>query len=113
MPERSRDLPPADQSIGEEPQLPNRRQLVQGVAGFLALAGVSGCSSRDGAEEVSSGAPEVADAVLPEELWQGGAGQLARAIERAEVSSLEVVDAHLARIEVVNEKTATAGPDQY
>lgn len=36
------------------------------------------------------------------ELWQRGAGELAGMIARKEVSSREVVDAHLARIEAVN-----------
>ena len=36
------------------------------------------------------------------ELWQHGAGELARMIAAGEVSSAEVVDAHLARIEAVN-----------
>ncbi|MEO5724589.1 MAG: amidase [Ilumatobacteraceae bacterium] len=36
------------------------------------------------------------------ELWQRGAGELAGMIARQEVSSAEVVEAHLARIETVN-----------
>ena len=36
------------------------------------------------------------------ELWRRGAGELAAMIAAREVSSREVVDAHLARIEAVN-----------
>jgi len=37
-----------------------------------------------------------------DELWRRGAGELARMIAAGEVTSAEVVDAHLARIEAVN-----------
>src|SRR5215203_4311379 len=36
------------------------------------------------------------------ELWRVGAGELAQMIARREVTSAEVVDSHLARIEAVN-----------
>lgn len=36
------------------------------------------------------------------ELWSLSAGELARRIAAKEISSLEVVEAHLARIEAVN-----------
>ncbi|MFE3956319.1 amidase [Nocardia sp. NPDC059091] len=39
---------------------------------------------------------------MNEELWRKGAGELARLIREGEVSSTEVVTAHLARIEAVN-----------
>ena len=39
---------------------------------------------------------------VSEELWRRGAGELAELIARREVSSREVVDAHLDRIEAVN-----------
>jgi amidase len=39
---------------------------------------------------------------MSEELWRRGAGELAQLIASREVSSREVVDAHLERIEAVN-----------
>ena len=36
------------------------------------------------------------------DLWRLGAGELAQMISRREVTSVEVVDAHLARIDAVN-----------
>ena len=39
---------------------------------------------------------------MSEELWRRGAGELAELIASREVSSREVVDAHLERIEAVN-----------
>ncbi len=39
---------------------------------------------------------------MSEELWRRGAGELAQLIANGEVSSREVVDAHLERIEAVN-----------
>ena len=36
------------------------------------------------------------------DLWRLGAGELAQMISRREVTSAEVVDAHLARIDAVN-----------
>ena len=87
------------------PNPPSRRLVLQGAAGLLALTGVAGCG--DGSE--STPATETADAAfdgsfgeLPDELWRASARQLAAAIRTGEVTSLEVVEAHLTRIDAVN-----------
>ena len=39
---------------------------------------------------------------MPDDLWRASAGELASAIRRGEVSSIEVVESHLARVDAVN-----------
>ncbi len=66
-----------------------------GAAGLLA-----GCNGDAAAP--SESAADVAAGPMPDDLWRGSAGELAAAIRRGEVSSLEVVESHLARVEAVN-----------
>lgn len=77
----------------------DRRQLLQGL-GLLASTGLIGCTaSNEPATRADQGSVE-----LPDELWRAGARQLANAIKAGDVTSVEVVEAHLERIEAVNEK---------
>jgi amidase len=48
------------------------------------------------------GIPEQEEKAMSDELWRRGAGELAELIASRQVSSREVVDAHLERIEAVN-----------
>ena len=67
-----------------------------GAAGLLA-----GCNG-DAAGPAGEAAASVAAGPMPDDLWRASAGELAAAIRRGDVSSLEVVDSHLARVEAVN-----------
>ncbi|MEE2775418.1 MAG: amidase [Acidobacteriota bacterium] len=74
---------------------PSRRELLKGVAGFAAALGLAGCG--EAPAPIASRSED-----LPSELWRAGAKQLAAAIAGRQVTSVEVVEAHLARIEAVN-----------
>ena len=84
-----------------------RRQLLEGFAATFAAASALGAlrSPAFAAAPAAAATAAAADASgLPSELWRAGAGQLAEAIAKKRVSSLEVVEAHLARIQAVNPK---------
>ncbi len=70
----------------------------------LSLLGGAGLLANCGVGERASSAVAVAvpPPALPAELWRASAKELAGAIARREVSSVEVLEAHLARIEAVN-----------
>ena len=72
-----------------------RALSLAGAAGLLA-----GCNG-DAATPSESGA-DVAAGRMPDDLWRASAGELAAAIRRGEVSSLDVVESHLARVDAVN-----------
>ena len=80
-----------------------RRELLEGFAATLASAAVLG-GRRSPAFAAATAQAAADPAALPSELWRAGAGQLAEAIAKRRVTSLEVVDAHLARIAAVNSK---------
>ena len=96
-PEAAETRASLDSAIGT-----NRRQLLRGVAGLVALGGITACAPEAGTDAPGS-VPAAGFEDLPDQLWQAGAGQLAQAIRSGDVTSLEVVDAHLARIEEVND----------
>ena len=77
----------------------SRRQVVHA----LSLAGAAGLlvGCGDGASE-SSGTVGAAAGPMPDDLWRASAGELADAIRRGEVSSADVIESHLARVEAVN-----------
>ena len=83
-----------------------RRQLLEGFAATFAAASALGAlRSPAFAAPAAAATAAAADASgLPSELWRAGAGQLAEAIAKKRVSSLEVIEAHLARIQAVNPK---------
>lgn len=71
--------------------------LLTGSTGWLV-----GCDNDADRSEPIAGVAEASAGELPDQLWRAGAGQLAAAIASGEVSSVEVMEAHLARIEEVN-----------
>ncbi len=80
----------------------NRRELLESFAATFAAAATVGALR---SEAFAATAAAAADpSALPSELWRAGAGQLAEAIAKRRVSSLEVIEAHLARIGAVNAK---------
>jgi amidase len=81
----------------------NRRELLESFAATFAAATAIG-TLRSPAWAAATAATAADPSALPSELWRAGAGQLAEAIARREVSSLEVTEAHLARIAAVNAK---------
>jgi amidase len=81
----------------------NRRELIEGMAATLATAAAIG-AARSPAFAVAQAAAVADPAALPADLWRAGARQLAEAIAARRVSSLEVIDAHLSRIELVDPK---------
>ncbi len=88
---------PMDEALGTSGV--SRRQII----GALSLAGASGLLAGCVAEEtLPEGAGSAPAEPLPDDLWRGSALDLAAAIRRGEVSSLEVVESHLARIDAVN-----------
>jgi amidase len=72
----------------------SRRQLLWAGAAGAAGTWIAGCATRS----QSTGAT----AALPEPVWRADAVALAGAIAARQVSSREVVEAHLERIEAVN-----------
>ncbi len=91
-------------TIGPEPQEiagVSRRQVIHA----LSLAGAAGLLAGCNSEATAPSDATVADAAagpMPDDLWRASAGELASAIRRGEVSSLEVIDSHLARVDAVN-----------
>lgn len=78
----------------------SRRQVIHalslaGAAGLLAGCNGDATTAADSAADVAAGP-------MPDDLWRAGAGELAAAIRRGEVSSVEVIESHLARVEAVN-----------
>ena len=75
----------------------SRRQVIHA----LSLAGAAGLlAGCDNGAAAPSGA--AAAGPMPDDLWRASAGELAAAIRGGDVSSLEVVDSHLARVDAVN-----------
>jgi amidase len=80
----------------------DRRELLAGVAAVAGAAAFGALRSPAWAVEAAAAAAD--RGALPSELWRAGAGQLAEAIAKRQVSSLEVIEAHLQRIAAVNAK---------
>ena len=90
----------------------SRRQVIHalslaGAAGLLAgcdgdAAAPAGEAAADAAAPAGEAAADAAAGPMPDDLWRASAGELAAAIRRGDVSSLDVVDSHLARVEAVN-----------
>ena len=78
----------------------SRRQVIRALSLAGAAGLLAGCNG-DPATPSESGA-DVAAGRMPDDLWRASAGELAAAIRRGEVSSLEVVESHLARVDAVN-----------
>ncbi len=78
----------------------SRRQVIHALSLAGAAGLLAGCNG-DATTAADSGA-DVAAAPMPDDLWRASAGELTAAIRRGDVSSLEVVESHLARIEAVN-----------
>ncbi len=100
-------VPPTLDPASAEDEAPatalTRRRMLLAAAGAAAWAGTSGCApSADSPSDASTEAASASSADLPSELWQASARQLAAAIRDGRTTSLEVVEAHLARIEQVN-----------
>ncbi|HVR28559.1 MAG TPA: amidase [Thermoanaerobaculia bacterium] len=96
--------PPSSRSFSEPRPAWTRREVLEGVAATLAAAAALG-TVRSPLHGVQAGpAAAAGSAALPTELWRAGAGQLAEAIAGRRVTSLDVVEAHLARIDSVNAK---------
>jgi amidase len=81
-----------------------RRQLLEGFAATLATAAALGAARSPAQAAMAAAATAVDSTALPAELWRAGAGQLAAAIAQRRVTSLEVVESHLARIAAVDTK---------
>ena len=75
----------------------SRRQLLEALGTGIIATGVIGCTSRENAALAH-------DHGLTPELYQSSVRALASAIRTREVSSVEVVQAFLDRIETVNAK---------
>lgn len=78
----------------------SRRQVIHALSLAGAAGLLAGCNG-DATTAADSGA-DVAAGPMPDDLWRASAGELAAAIRRGEVSSLEVVESHLARVDAVN-----------
>lgn len=78
----------------------SRRQVIHALSLAGAAGLLAGCNG-DATTAADSGA-DAAAGPMPDDLWRASAGELAAAIRRGEVSSLEVVESHLARVEAVN-----------
>ncbi len=78
----------------------SRRQVMHALSLAGAAGLLAGCNDEEAAP--AEVAAEVAAGPMPDDLWRASAGELAAAIRRGEVSSLDVVESHLARIEAVN-----------
>jgi amidase len=73
-----------------------------GVAGALTSRALASAATWSAGSAVLTGCRAEGGAVLPTDLTAASAATLAQAIRRKQVSSLEVVEAHLARISAVN-----------
>ncbi len=85
-----------------EPQEINgvsRRQVIHALSLAGAAGLLVGCADDAAAPD---SAADAAAGPMPDDLWRAGANELAAAIRRGEVSSLDVVESHLARVEAVN-----------
>ena len=82
---------------GEEKKTLSRRSLLEALGAGLIASGVIGCTSRESATVAFDGK-------LTPELYNSSVRALASAIRSKEVSSVEVVQAFLERIETVNSK---------
>jgi amidase len=82
---------------GEEKKTISRRSLLEALGAGLIASGVIGCTSRESATVAFDGK-------LTPELYNSSVRALASAIRSKEVSSVEVVQAFLERIETVNSK---------
>ena len=78
----------------------SRRQVIHALSLAGAAGLLAGCNG-DATTAADSGA-DVAAGPMPDDLWRASAGELGAAIRRGEVSSLEVVESHLARVDAVN-----------
>ena len=78
----------------------SRRQVIHALSLAGAAGLLAGCNGDAAAP--SEGAVDVAGGPMPDDLWRASAGELAAAIRHGEVSSLEVVESHLARVDAVN-----------
>ncbi len=78
----------------------SRRQVIHALSLAGAAGLLAGCNGD--ATTATDGAPDVAAGPMPDDLWRASAGELAAAIRRGEVSSAEVIESHLARVEAVN-----------
>ncbi len=78
----------------------SRRQVMHA----LSLAGAAGLlvGCNGDATTAADSSADVAAGPMPDDLWRASAGELAAAIRRGEVSSLEVVESHLSRVDAVN-----------
>jgi len=78
----------------------SRRQVIHALSLAGAAGLLAGCNGD--ATTAADSAADVAVGPMPDDLWRAGAGELAAAIRRGEVSSTDVVESHLARVEAVN-----------
>ncbi len=74
----------------------SRRQVIHA----LSLAGAAGLLA--GCNGDAATPSNAAVGPMPDDLWRASAGELAAAIRRGEVSSVDVVESHLARVEALN-----------
>ena len=96
-------LEPSSRTTSDRRSPWSRRELLERLAATVAVATVLG-PGRSPARALAIATGAADSAALPSELWRAGAGQLARAIAGGHVTSLDVVEAHLARIAAVNGK---------
>ena len=78
----------------------SRRQVMHALSLAGAAGLLAGCNGN--ATTAADSSADVAAGPMPDDLWRASAGELAAAIRRGEVSSLEVVESHLARVDAVN-----------
>ncbi len=78
----------------------SRRQVIHALSMAGAAGLLAGCDGD--ATTAADSAADVAAGPMPDDPWRASAGELAAAIRRGEVSSVEVIESHLARVEAVN-----------
>lgn len=112
-PRSTSHLPPPGTTIDQRHPWPipgwggegwNRRELLESFAATFAAATALGALRSPAWAATLATAAAADPSALPSELWRAGAGQLAEAIAQRQVSSVEVIEAHLARIAAVNAK---------
>ncbi len=79
----------------------SRRQVINALSLAGAAGLLAGCNSEATAPS-DAAAADAAAGPMPDDLWRASAGELAAAIRRGEVSSLDVIESHLARVDAVN-----------
>ena len=79
----------------------SRRQVINALSLAGAAGLLAGCNG-DATAPSDAAAADAATDPMPDDLWRASAGELAAAIRRGEVSSLEVIESHLARVDAVN-----------